>query len=70
MKNKPVWEFSDSNVLGSNGYFRIKVDDIIVMLIDTDSDKVYFLDDYVISIDMIKHIAMHYDEAKNTGKVK
>jgi len=66
MKNSPVWEFSGSN----RGYIRIKVDDIIVILIDTNSDKMYFLDDYVISIDMVKHIAMHYDEAKNTGKVK
>ena len=27
-------------------------------------DKIYFLDDYVMTIDMMKHIVLNYDEAK------
>ena len=63
MENNPVWEFNGS-------YIRIKVDDIIVMLIDTDDDKLYFLDDYVMTIDMMKHIVLNYDEAKKTNTIE
>jgi hypothetical protein len=63
MENNPVWEFNGS-------YIRIKVDNIIVMLIDTDDDKLYFLDDYVMTIDMMKHIVLNYDEAKKTNTIE
>ena len=63
MENSPIWEFNGS-------YIRIKVDDIIVMLIDTDVDKIYFLDDYVMTIDMMKHIVLNYDEAKRTNTIE
>jgi len=63
MKDNPVWEFNGN-------YIRIKVNGIIVILIDTDSDLIHILDNYVPTIDMLKHIVMHYDEAENIGKLE
>ena len=66
MKNNPVWEFRSNE---NYSYARIHINDDLLMIIDFNRDKMTLVDKSI-DIETLKHIMVHYDEAKKTGKLE
>tara|TARA_R110000824_G_scaffold109193_1_gene256664 strand:- start:1552 stop:1809 length:258 start_codon:yes stop_codon:yes gene_type:complete len=85
MENNPVWEFSNTGTIIKLRYPTDK-NGILRITIDMEEDAVFiekennggggpeefgnYSEDIWTPISLMKHIVLHYDEAKSTGKVE
>jgi len=78
MENNPVWDFSNTNQIIKINYPSKRYGNLEVT-IDTEDDTVFIAkenygegnpEDIWTPISLMKHIVLHYDEAKSTGKVE
>ena len=85
MENNPVWDFSNTNQIIKINYPSKRYGNLEVT-IDTEDDTVFvakennggggpeefgnYSEDIWTPISLMKHIVLHYDEAKSTGKVE
>ena len=80
MKNNPVWDFSNTNQIIKINYPSKRYGNLEVT-IDTEDDTVFVekagadccichAEEAWVPIELMKHIVLHYNEAKKTGTVE